>query len=148
MDTVVSAEYRNKLSAAVLQVTERCIAPEIKMKIMRVVRVGLCALMAIAVTRFCTQDSESAQAEIDRQTVNCLTSELTSEEKYRMAQLADEHNMEATRSVYDEVFSRCIVRLDQVDRQETLIRTAQQALNHDPEFQRMLRVRGLAQKHM
>jgi hypothetical protein len=94
--------------------------------------------MAIGVTTCSLQDSGSARATIDRETVDCLTSELTRDEKLRIAQVTDEHNVEATRSAYGDVFSRCVVRFDQVERQDILIGVARQALNQDQEFKRML----------
>lgn len=98
----------------------------------------MCASLAVGIVKCRLDDLGSAEAVTDRQTVDCLTSTLTRDEKYRIARLSVEHNNEALRAVYQSIFPRCVVRSDQAERQDNLMRIARKVLNHDPEFQRML----------
>lgn len=75
---------------------------------------------------------------MDRQTVDCLISGLTHDEKVRIAQLTAAHDREGLRPVFIDVLSRCIVRSDQWDRRPQLVTSAREALTHDPEFKQLV----------
>lgn len=100
-------------------------------------------LGAGALANWRTQDFGAAQATNDRQTVDCLTNQLTREEKQRIAQLTAEHAREAVRAVYMGIFPRCVVRRDQWERSSLLIMNARTVLKYDPEFKQMLAVGSL-----
>ncbi|SAK44546.1 hypothetical protein AWB79_00841 [Caballeronia hypogeia] len=104
---------------------------------------GTCiALGAVLVitgfTFYHSSDFETASAAMDRQTVDCLTSGLTRDEKVRIARLTAAHDREGLRPVYTDILSRCVVRSDQWDRRPQLVTSARQALSHDPEFRQLL----------
>ncbi|CAL8478098.1 hypothetical protein IAG25_07680 [Caballeronia sp. EK] len=104
---------------------------------------GVCiALGAVLVitgfTFYHSSDFDTAQAAMDRQTVDCLTRGLTRDEKVRIAQLTAVHDREGLRPVYSDVLSRCVVRSDQWDRRPQLVTSARQVLSQDPEFRQML----------
>lgn len=80
---------------------------------------------------------DEAQANTDRQTVDCLTNRLTPEDKRHLAQFADANDYDSLWRVYDGVFPQCLVRGDQADRKAKLTAIAWRILSKDPEFVRM-----------
>jgi hypothetical protein len=102
-----------------------------------VVGLGLLLLVGVFVISR-TEDFGDEQAANDRQLVDCLTNQLTHEEKQQIAQDTAVHDSEAIRSIYVGLLPRCVVRDDQWERKGILITTARQALKSDPEFQRMV----------
>ncbi|SAK54954.1 hypothetical protein AWB77_01580 [Caballeronia fortuita] len=104
---------------------------------------GLCvalgaALAVTGVTLYHSPDFDAAQAAMDRQAVDCITRELTRDEKSRIARLTAVHDRDAVHPLYDDVFARCVVRSDQWERRAQLETSARQSLSHDPEFMQML----------
>ncbi|WP_250516688.1 hypothetical protein [Caballeronia sp. INDeC2] len=104
---------------------------------------GVCTALAavLVVTGFAfyhSPDFDTAQAAMDRQTVNCLTRGLTRDEKVRIAHLTAVHDREGLRPIYSDVLARCVVRSDQWDRRPQLVTSARQLLSQDPEFRQML----------
>ncbi|GAB5097206.1 hypothetical protein [Caballeronia sp. HLA56] len=84
------------------------------------------------------QDVSVAQADTDRATVDCLTQQLTHDEKVSIARLTVDHDNANMRRVYTDVLSRCVLRADQWDRRSQLVASARQTLAYDTEFRRML----------
>jgi hypothetical protein len=95
-------------------------------------------LVVTGFTFYRSPDFDAAQAAMDRQTVDCLSSGLTHDEKIRIARLTAAHDREGLRPVFTDVFSRCIVRSDQWDRRAQLVTSARQALTQDPEFRQLV----------
>ncbi|SAL42598.1 hypothetical protein AWB71_02223 [Caballeronia peredens] len=106
------------------------------------IRVTCIALGAVLVvtgfTFYRSPEFDAAQASMDRQTVDCLTRELTHDEKSRIAQLTAAHDREGLRPIYTVVLSRCIVRSDQWDRRPQLVTSARQILSQDYEFRQLV----------
>jgi hypothetical protein len=100
--------------------------------------VAVCLLTLIGVLHWRTKDYGDAQATIDRQTVDCLTKQLTRDEKQRIANSTAVHDREAIRVAYMGIFPRCVVRRDQWARSDLLILSARQVLKYDQEFKQML----------
>jgi hypothetical protein len=100
--------------------------------------IGLGILVLIGVAHWYTQDFDDAQAATDRQTVNCLTTQLTQDEKQRLAQFTAVHDRESIHAVFEGVLPRCVVRGDQWERSTALVTSARQILRYDPEFKRMV----------
>ncbi|SPB13876.1 hypothetical protein NOV72_01141 [Caballeronia novacaledonica] len=95
-------------------------------------------LVVTGFTFYHSSDFDTAQAAMDRETVDCLTRGLTRDEKVRIAQLTAGHDREGLRPIYSDVLARCVVRSDQWDRRPQLVTSAQQALSQDPEFRQLL----------
>ncbi|KAK44979.1 hypothetical protein BG58_21680 [Caballeronia jiangsuensis] len=95
-------------------------------------------LVITGITFYHSSDFDNAQAAMDRQTVDCLTRELTRDEKVRIARLTAVHDREGLRPIYSDVLARCVVRSDQWDRRPQLVTSARQTLSQDPEFRQML----------
>jgi len=90
------------------------------------------------------EDSGSEQAASDRQLVDCLTKQLTYEEKRKLAQLASVHDSDSIRFFFTAMIPHCIVRDDQRERAGALIVSARQVLRSDPDFQRMVMAASIA----
>jgi hypothetical protein len=102
---------------------------------------GLALGAAIVAAGFVSYDEEdfiAAQAATDRETVDCLTQQLTHDEKVSIARLSAEHDNENMRRVYGDIFARCVIRNDQWDRRSQLVTSARQSLSLDKEFRAML----------
>ena len=109
------------------------------MRINRGIAAGLAVLLGIcAFVNLRTHEFGNEQAANDRQTVDCLTSQLTRSEKQRIAQFAAAHDREALHVAYMGIFPRCVVRRDQWARSDLLLMNARQVLKYDPEFKRMV----------
>jgi hypothetical protein len=80
---------------------------------------------------------DDAQADSDRQTVECLTKSLTSEDQAQIAQFADKNDMDSLWRVYDRVFPDCAVRGDQRDRKAQIEASAWRLLQTDRQFVRL-----------
>ncbi|WP_240975732.1 hypothetical protein [Paraburkholderia aromaticivorans] len=80
---------------------------------------------------------DDAQANSDRQTVNCLASRLTLDDKKRIAQFADANDFDSLWRVYDRIFPDCAVRGDQRERKGDLEASAWRLLSSDREFARL-----------
>ncbi|OLL29677.1 hypothetical protein BTH42_21285 [Burkholderia sp. SRS-W-2-2016] len=102
--------------------------------------VGTAAVVAIAVGAVVTwvaPNFEEAQATTDRQTVDCLTSHLSQEDRANIARFADKNDFDSLWQVFDRVFPDCAVRGDQRDRKAQLEAAAWRNLSSDREFMRM-----------
>jgi hypothetical protein len=84
-----------------------------------------------------SQNFDEAQANTDRQTVECLTSRLTQADQARIAQFADKNDFDSLWRVYDQVFPDCAVRGDQRERKGQLQASAWRILQADPRFMRL-----------
>jgi hypothetical protein len=89
-------------------------------------------------TRYYEEDFNVAQAATDRETVDCLTHQMTHAEKLRIAHLTAAHDLESQRPVYTDILARCVLRADQWDRRSQLVAGARQSLSYDAEFKQML----------
>jgi hypothetical protein len=77
---------------------------------------------------------DDAQATTDRQTVNCMVSQLTPSDKQQLAHFADTNDSDAQWHVYDQVFEDCAVRGDQRERKRELVESAWRVLSSDRDF--------------
>ncbi|WP_061116393.1 MULTISPECIES: hypothetical protein [unclassified Caballeronia] len=106
------------------------------------IRAACIALGAVLVitdfTFYHSSDFETAQAAMDRQTVDCLTRGLTRDEKVGIARLTALHDREGLAPIYGDVLARCVVRSDQWDRRPQLVTSGPQLLSQHPEFRPML----------
>jgi hypothetical protein len=106
---------------------------------LRGVGIALGAALVIAGFSFYhSPDFDTAQAAMDRHTVDCLTRGLAREEKIRIARLSAVHDREGLVPIYSDVLARCVVRSDQWERRPQLVTSAHQILSQDPEFRQML----------
>ncbi|MCG7401182.1 MULTISPECIES: hypothetical protein [Caballeronia] len=96
------------------------------------------AFVITGATFYHSTDFDTAQAGMDRETVDCLTRGLTRDEKVRIARLTTAHDREGLDAIYGDVLARCVVRSDQWERRPQLLTSARQILSHDPEFRQML----------
>ncbi|WP_342030495.1 hypothetical protein [Paraburkholderia sp. SG-MS1] len=94
-------------------------------------------LVGGAVATWLSQNFDEAQANTDRQTVECLTNHLTQHDRARIAQFADKNDFESLWRVYDQVFPDCAVRGDQRERKAQLEASAWRILQSDPRFMRL-----------
>ena len=100
--------------------------------------VGLAvALLGGAIVNWVSPNFDDAQANTDRQTVNCLTSRLTPDDKKRIAKFADTNDFDSLWREYDRHFPDCAVRGDQRDRKSELEASAWRLLSYDREFVRL-----------
>ncbi|SAK48200.1 hypothetical protein AWB76_01165 [Caballeronia temeraria] len=101
--------------------------------------IALGAVLVVAgFSSYHSPDFDTAQAEMDRQTVDCLTRGLTHGEKAHIAQLTAVHDREGLHPIYSDVLARCVVRSDQWERRPQLVTSARQVPSQDPEFRQML----------
>jgi hypothetical protein len=101
--------------------------------------VALGAVIVIAgFSRYYDEDFTMAQAATDRETVECLTRQMTHDEKVRIALLTAAHDVESQRPIYTDVLARCVLRADQWDRRSQLVRGARQSLSDDSEFRQIV----------
>ena len=96
------------------------------------------ALVIAGFSFYHSPDFDTAQAAMDRQTVDCLTRGLTRDEKIRIARLTAVHDREGLAPLYSDVLARCVVRSDQWDRRPQLVASSRQVLSDDPEFRQLL----------
>jgi hypothetical protein len=94
-------------------------------------------LVGGAVATWLSPGFDEAQATTDRQTVNCLTSHLTQDDRAQIAQFADKNDLDSVWQVYDRIFPDCAVRGDQRDRKSELEASAWRVLQTDREFARL-----------
>jgi hypothetical protein len=94
-------------------------------------------LIGGAAATWLSPNFDEAQATTDRQTVNCLTSHLTQDDRAQIAQFADKNDFDSLWHVYDRIFPDCAVRGDQRERKSELEATAWRILQADPEFARL-----------
>jgi hypothetical protein len=94
-------------------------------------------LVGGVVATWLTPGFDEAQANTDRQTVECLTNHLTSEDRVQMAQFADKNDFDSLWRVYDRVFPDCAVRGDQRERKARLEASAWSILQSDRNFMRL-----------
>jgi hypothetical protein len=80
---------------------------------------------------------DDAQADSDRQTVECLTRSLTPEDHAQIAQFADKNDTDSLWRVYDRVFPDCAVRGDQRERKAEIEASAWRLLQSDRQFVRL-----------
>ncbi|WP_233803573.1 hypothetical protein [Paraburkholderia sp. HP33-1] len=105
---------------------------------MRWVGIGVVvAIVAGVVVTWVAPDFDEAQATTDRQTIDCLTTRLTREDRADIARFADRNDNDSLWRVYDRVFPDCAVRGDQRDRKGQLEASAWRILSSDPDFMRM-----------
>lgn len=95
------------------------------------------ALVGGGVVNWVSPNFDDAQANTDRQTVNCLVSRLTPDDKKRLAQFADTNDFDSLWRVFDRYFPDCAVRGDQRDRKSELETSAWRLLSSDREFMRL-----------
>lgn len=108
------------------------------MKIIGWVGVGLAVVVvASAAATWLSTGFDEAQANSDRQTVDCLTGRLTKEDRATIAQSADRNDLDTLWHVYDRYFPDCAVRGDQRDRKAELEASAWRTLQADPDFARL-----------
>lgn len=101
--------------------------------------IALGAVLAVGgFIRYYDRDFDDAQVATDRETVDCLTHQLTREEKASIARLSAGHDDANVRRMYTDVLSRCVLRADQWDRRAQLVTSARQSLSYDSEFRQML----------
>ncbi|WGS49511.1 hypothetical protein LFL96_17405 [Paraburkholderia sp. D15] len=93
--------------------------------------------VAGAVTVALVPDYDEARAGTDRQTIDCMSSQLTLDDKRRIAGFADANDFDSLWRVYDRVFPDCMVRSDQRDRKANLESSAWQLLSSDSDFLRL-----------
>ncbi|MFL9963990.1 hypothetical protein PQR02_23580 [Paraburkholderia sediminicola] len=77
-------------------------------------------LAGAAVATWLAPGFDEAQANTDRQTVECMTNRLTAEDQAQIAQFADKNDFDSLWRVYDRVFPDCAVRGDQRERKARL----------------------------
>ncbi|WP_329601719.1 hypothetical protein [Paraburkholderia antibiotica] len=94
------------------------------------------ALVVGVVAAWVAPNFDEAQATTDRQTIDCLTSHLSSEDRANLAQFADRNDSDSLWLVFDRVFPDCAVRGDQRDRKAQLEAAAWRILSSDPDFMR------------
>lgn len=100
--------------------------------------VGLSTVLALGTAAvLLAQGFDEVRASSDRETVNCLVSQVTPEEKMRFAQFSARHDFESVRHAYDSVFPRCALSVDQEERKEILMRNAWRVFSRDADFRRM-----------
>ncbi|KXU88154.1 hypothetical protein CI15_13550 [Paraburkholderia monticola] len=105
---------------------------------MRWVGIGVVAAIVVGVVAtWVTPNFDEAQATTDRQTIDCLTSHLTHQDRADIARFADKNDNDSLWSVYDRVFPDCAVRGDQRDRKAQLEAAAWRNLSSDRDFMRM-----------
>jgi hypothetical protein len=80
---------------------------------------------------------DEAQANTDRQTVECMTNRLTADDQAQIAQFADRNDFDSLWRVYDRVFPDCAVRGDQRERKAQLEASAWSILQSDRKFMRL-----------
>jgi hypothetical protein len=109
-----------------------------RVRIIGWVGIGLAVVVvgSVAATWLSTGFDE-AQANSDRQTVDCLTNRLTAGDRASIAQSADRNDLDALWRVYDQYFPDCAVRGDQRDRKVELEGSAWRTLQADPDFARL-----------
>ena len=90
-----------------------------------------------AIASWVSPNFDDAQANSDRQTVNCLASRLTLDDKKQIAQFADANDFDSLWHVYDRIFPDCAVRGDQRERKGDLEASAWRLLSSDREFTRL-----------
>jgi hypothetical protein len=95
-------------------------------------------IVVAAFSLYDEEDFSTAQAATDRETVGCLTQEMTHDEKLRIAHLTAAHDRESQRPIYTDILARCILRADQWERRSQLVAGARQSLSYDTEFRQML----------
>jgi hypothetical protein len=91
-------------------------------------------LIGTAAATWLSPNFDEAQANTDRQTVNCLSSHLTQDDRAQLAQFADKNDSDSLWQVYDRIFPDCAVRGDQRDRKSELEASAWRILQADPDF--------------
>ncbi|SAL38226.1 hypothetical protein AWB70_02796 [Caballeronia cordobensis] len=101
------------------------------------------ALVVTGFSFYHSPDFDTAQAAMDRATVDCLTRGLTHGEKVRIARITEMSDSEILDPVYADLLARCVVRSDQWDRSPQLVTSARQMLSHDPEFRQLLNARTM-----
>jgi hypothetical protein len=105
---------------------------------MRWVGIGVVAAIVVGVVAtWVAPNFDEAQATTDRQTINCLTTRLTHEDRASIAQAADRNDYDSLWHVYDRVFPDCAVRGDQRDRKAELEAAAWRILSSDRDFMRI-----------
>jgi hypothetical protein len=105
---------------------------------MRWVGIGVVAAVAVGVVAmWVAPNFDDAQADTDRQTIDCLTSRLSREDRASIAQFADKNDYDSLWHVFDRVFPDCAVRGDQRDRKAQIEAAAWRILSSDAEFMRM-----------
>ncbi|NYH17361.1 hypothetical protein [Paraburkholderia bryophila] len=104
------------------------------MKITTGLRWGAGVALAAGVVVWMLPNYDEAQAATDRQTVNCMTSALTLDDKRRIAGFADTNDFDSLWRVYDRVFPDCMVRGDQRDHKRELVSNAWRVLSSDRDF--------------
>ena len=92
---------------------------------------------AALIATWLSPNFDDAQANTDRQTVDCLTNRLTPDDQTQIAQFADTNDFDSLWRVYDRVFPDCAVRGDQRERKAELEASAWQLLQSDREFMRL-----------
>jgi hypothetical protein len=95
------------------------------------------ALVGGAVATWISPTFDEAQANTDRQTVECLTNRLTPDDHALIAQFADKNDFDSLWRVYDRVFPDCAVRGDQRERKGQLEASAWRILQSDRKFMRL-----------
>ncbi|HEX7908131.1 MAG TPA: hypothetical protein VF534_08580 [Paraburkholderia sp.] len=94
-------------------------------------------LLGGAIVNWVTPNFDDAQANTDRQTVECLTNHLTPDDKKRIAKFADTNDLDSLWREYDRYFPDCAVRSDQRDHKSELEASAWRLLSSDREFIRL-----------
>ena len=102
---------------------------------------GAALLISVSIVQM-THGASEPQAESDRETVSCMVSDVTHEDKAHLAQLNSEHDIDSVLQVFDEKFGQCIARSDQSERKGPLMMAAWHVVLHDAEFEQM-RTAGL-----
>ena len=77
---------------------------------------------------------DAAQARTDRETVRCLASSLTQQDREQIARFADKNDFNSLMHVYDRFFPDCVVRGDQRERKFQLEAGAWSVLQSDRAF--------------
>ncbi|WNC90145.1 hypothetical protein RI103_01925 [Paraburkholderia sp. FT54] len=109
-----------------------------KMRTARWVVTGVVVVaLGSAIVSWVSPNFDEAQANSDRQTVNCLSSHLTQDDKKQIAQFADANDFNSLWRVYDRIFPDCAVRGDQWERKGNLEASAWRLLASDREFTRL-----------
>jgi hypothetical protein len=90
-----------------------------------------------AIATWLSTGFDEAQANSDRQTVDCLTGRLTQDDRAAIAQSADRNDLDSLWRVYDRYFPDCAVRGDQRERKAELEASAWRTLQTDPDFTRL-----------
>lgn len=96
---------------------------------------GVIVIAALAATAvWLSSGFDDAQADSDRQTVECLGSSLSAQDRAQLAQFADRNDTDAIWRVYDRVFPDCAVRGDQRERKAEIEASAWRQLQSDRQF--------------